>query len=152
MVATKGVNSYVTAAEATAYFSDKFGYGSWTAFVAKDDVLVSARQILDSQCQWYGEKSDSIQPLAFPRIPDADPVPQEVMDAQCEIAFAISVAGSTTTDGGDALEELKAGDVSLKFKATKTANPLVNDLTKSLLSQFGLCSGKGTRIIPIERA
>lgn len=152
MVATKGVNSYVTAAEATTYFSDKFGYSSWTAFVAKDGALVSARQILDYQCQWFGEKSDSTQPLAFPRTPDADPVPQEVMDAQCEIAFAISVTGSTVTDGGDALEELKAGDVSLKFKATKNANPLVNDLTRALLSQFGLCGGKGTKVVLMERA
>jgi len=146
-------NTYVTEAEATSYFDSKYGFTLWAAETDKDGALQSAAQQLDTQCTWYGYPVDTNQDRAFPRTPDADPTPQEVKDAQCEIAYAIVETGSTVTDGGDALTKLKAGSVELEFKATSTGNPLVNSLTTSLLSQFGLCmGGGGTKLVPMERS
>ena len=145
-------NTYVTEAEATAYFAARYGFSEWVAETNKEGALISAAQQLDIGCQWFGYPVDDDQLLAFPRLPDADPTPQAVKDAQCEIAYKIVETGETTTDGGDALTKLKAGSVELEFKATSTGNPLVNSLTTSLLSQFGLCmGGGGTKLVPMER-
>lgn len=146
-----GVNSYVTVDEATAYFASRFGYYKWPAETEKEAALISAAQILDVRCAWYGQKIDIEQKLAFPRT-GANPTPSQIKDAQCEIAYEIVETGSTKTDGGDALSKLKAGSVELSFKATAGASPIISELTSSLLSPYGLCSGGGgTRLVPIQR-
>lgn len=153
MTATIGTNSYVDTAEADVYFAQSFDGSRWTAITDKDGALVSARQQLDAMCQWFGYPVDDDQPMAFPRLPYADPVPQDVKDAQCEIALQIGTQGSTSTDSGDPLEELKAGSVTLKFKTSGgSSNPLQTDLITNLLRQYGLCQGGGsTRLVPIMR-
>jgi len=153
MALVVGGNSYVNEAEATAYFDERYGYSKWAAEADKEAAIVSAAQPLDLQCSWFGDKVDDAQDMEFPRTPDADPVPQEIKDAQCEIAYAIVDEGSTGTVSDDPVSELTAGPVTLKFKASATlgGNPLINSLTSKLLVQFGICSsGSGsTKIIPI---
>jgi hypothetical protein len=147
-------NTYGTLVESETYCSERYGYGSWAALTdaIKEQALISATQQLDVYCTWYGYLSDIDQALAFPRVPDSDPTPDNIKNAQFEIAYAITVAGSTATDGGDPLTELKAGSVTLKFDAKSTSNPLINDLTTKLLSQYGMCGGSGsTKIVPILR-
>lgn len=137
-----GTNSYVTEAEATAYFSDKYGYSKWTTESNKDKALISARQQLDLLCNWYGEKSEPDQVPEFPNT-YISPTPQDIKDAQCEIAYAIVDTESVSTDADDALTELKAGSVNMKFKATAVRNPLVNDLVMKLVAPYGSCSTGG---------
>lgn len=144
MAAIVGTNSYVDVVAADVYFSDKFGFGLWVDGVDKDGALISAAQVLDHSCNWYGYPCVADQPLSFPRTPDCPVVPDSVMYAQCEIAYLIVSTGSTTQDGGDALTELKAGSVTLKFKATSISNPLGSALIAALLSPFGLCKGSGS--------
>ncbi len=146
-------NSYVDVVEADTYFSERFGYDLWDGQTEeiKEQLLISATQQLDLQCSWYGSKSDPDQDLDFPRIPDADPTPKAIKNAECEMAYAVLSTGSTSTDGGDALTELKAGSVTLKFDAGTTGNALVSESTAKMLSPYGLCSGSGgTSIIPME--
>jgi len=145
-----GTNSYVTAAECTTYAADRYGYGAWATETNKEEALISATQQLDVLCDWYGTKSDTDQTLEFPRNSvDADPVPQAVKDAQCEIAFAIVTTGAVVTVADDALTELKAGSVTMKFKATSPNNPLINDLVTKLMTPYGRCGGGGS--IPLVR-
>ena len=144
-----GTNSYVTVAEADAYFADLYDRDKWASEANKEGALISATQQLDLLCDWYGWKSDADQVLEFPRVPDADPVPQAVKDAQCEIAYAIIDAGSVSTEGGDPLAELKAGSVTLKFDPKATSNPIINDLTIKLLAPYGRCSFGGS--VRLER-
>jgi len=147
-----GTNSYVTVAEATTYFADRYGYGAWVAEVNKDAALISAAQVLDNYCQWYGYPVAEDQVLEFPRYPDAEVVPQDVKDSQCEIAFLIVTQGSVNQKSDDSVEELKAGSVSMKFKATQKGNPLTNVLVDSMLLPYGMCSGSGsTKVIQVER-
>jgi len=145
-------NSYVDVSQADEYFSDKFGYDEWEGLGndVKEKLLISAAQQLDALCLWYGEPVDPDQAMAFPRTPNADPVPDKVKAAQCEMAFAVHSNESTSADGGDPLTELTAGSVTLKFEASSTGNPLVSDLTRSWLKAYGLCSGGSTKIIPME--
>ncbi len=134
-----GTDTYVTIPEADAYFIARYGYESWALLdeSSKQRALASAFSQMNAACTWFTE------PTA--------PYPQGLKDAQCEIAFAITVTGSTSSDGGDPLTELTAGSVTLKFEAGSSDNPLVNDLTSQLLSEYGLCSSNGgTKIIPME--
>lgn len=152
MAAVIGVNSYVDVNEADTYFSVRFGYPLWEPSAEKEKALVSAAQILDSQCDWYGEVVDQAQPLAFPREPDFSPVPDDIKDAQCEIAYNIIATGSTSQKGDDPLVELKAGTVSMKFEVGYSGNPLLNALIDSLLVRYGMYSGSGsTTLIQIGR-
>jgi hypothetical protein len=150
MTITPNTDTYGTVAEADAYFLAGYGYTKWDGLdePTKEQLLRSAVQHEDLLCDWYGNKSDSDQLLEFPRNyvtneVDADPTPQAIKNAQFEIAYAIIDTGSTTTDGGDPLTELKAGSVTMKFNATSTSNPIVNSLTLQLLEPYGACSGTG---------
>lgn len=152
MAATVGVNSYVSAADATAYFGDKYGFDLWTPSTKKDAALVSARQLLDTYCSWFGHKVSESQPMAFPRTPDADPVPQDIKDAQCEIAYKIIENNSVSQVADDPLVSLKAGSVEMVFKPSKAGNPSSSKLVDSLLAPYGLCAGSGsTLLIPVGR-
>ncbi len=147
-----GTNSYVTEAEATAYFADRVGYTSWTAYVNKVQALISATQVLDLYCEWYGWPISEDQLLAFPRGPLWEDVPVAVKNSQCEIAYLISVTGSVDLVPDDALEMLKAGSVQLEFRATAPQNPIVNKLVDKMLKPYGMCSGSGSaQMIPMER-
>jgi len=137
---TPGVDTYITVLEADAYFLARYGYESWVLLdeAVKEQALVSAFSQMNAMCTWYEELTD--------------PYPQGLKDSQCEIAFAITVTGSTSTDAGDPLSELKAGSVTLKFEAGSSGNPLVNDLTSQLLAEYGMCnSSSSTKLIPMER-
>ncbi len=153
MTITVGTDTYVTVLEADDYFAVRSGYESWASLPEpdKEKALVSATQQLDFMCTWYGDPADEAQLLAFPRTPGADPTPQGVKNAECEIAYNIVATGSTTTDGGDPLTELTAGSVTLKFEPGSTGNPLVNSIVENSLAPYGLCSSSGgTSIIPME--
>jgi len=139
MTITPGVDTYVTILEADTYFAARYGYESWDplADTIKEQALVSAFSQMNAMCTWF--------------VTLEDPYPQGLKDAQCEIAYAITVTGSTSTDSGDPLTTLKAGSVTLSFEAGSSGNPLVNDLTSQLLSEYGLCSTNkgGTTIVPL---
>lgn len=159
MTLTVGENSYVTVVEADAYFTDRYGYDLWAALdtPAKESALISAAQYLDSLCRWHGYPVDSSQSMAFPRNPDANPTPQTIKNAQCEIAYGMVAAGTANDSGSteDVLTKLKAGDVELEFKGdVNPTSSLTNDYTKSLLRPYGVChfSGSKSRIIDVARA
>ena len=136
---TVGVNSYADVAFADAYFSDRYGFEKWASEVNKEQALISATQILDSLCVWESVKVDPDQKLEFPRV-GADPTPEAIKQAQCEIAYAIIDSGSTSTEGERLLKSLEAKGNLEWFGEKNYENPLVNDLVKSLLSTYGLCS------------
>lgn len=107
-----GTNTYVTAAEAEAYFAGRINVTAWTGATADDKVraLITACRALDSLPLKY-RKTVSSQTLVFPRqiaphpYPEEwqylyasyDPtvVPQEVKDSQCEEAWALLKYGSS---------------------------------------------------------
>lgn len=162
MTLAVGTNTYINQPDALAYFNDRFGYESWALLTVpqQESALISATQQLDLMCAWYGEKSDPDQALAFPRTPHADPVPQAIIDAECEIAFTIASAGApasgSTAEKGP-LKRMKADVVEFEWD-TENANATggtANDVTKALLAPYGVChylSTPKTRIVEVGRA
>ena len=68
MALVVGVNSYVTVAEADAYFGDRLDVDAWTTAgdTLKSQSLTTAAMMLDG-LRWLGEAVDVNQPMAFPR-------------------------------------------------------------------------------------
>jgi hypothetical protein len=93
MTITVGVNSYISVEDAWTYFEDRLYVDDWISASTEDikKALVMARRVIDQQ-QYAGERTDADQMLAWPRIGidsvDSSIVPQNVMDAQCELALA----------------------------------------------------------------
>lgn len=69
MALTKGTNSYVTVAEANAYFVDRLDVSAWASAddAQRAQALITATSVLDD-LTWLGSVLSVNQPLAFPRI------------------------------------------------------------------------------------
>jgi hypothetical protein len=93
MAITVGVNSYISATGANDYFIERLYADDWFSVSTADQekALVMARRVIDQQ-QFTGERTSADQMLAWPRTGigsvDSSTVPQNVIDAQCELALA----------------------------------------------------------------
>lgn len=138
-----GTNSYVDVATADAYFADRLFAESWasTDVTTKEQALISSTLVMDNLCTWVYTPTDEDQLLAFPRNKD-ELVPINIKTAQMEIAFEMISQGiMTSVESTKKLSQLKADDVLFSFfESMSTPLTIVNDLTKKLLRQFGMCS------------
>ena len=116
---------YADVAMADLYLQANFLASAW--FDLTDDqkasLLVTATRTLDRQC-WLGEKTDSLQPLEWPRTGtgvegvEDDVVPEDIVNGSIELAFAISAgndAVNSSVPGAQALQNIRAGSVSLTY-------------------------------------
>ena len=164
------VDSYVSVSEADTYFSNRpFN----TAWVANDDrkeaSLRMAARHLDLMYQWLGSPALSTQTMSWPRIDlvtrngalmTSTEVPQDIKDAQCELAYQwhqsdqLTPAGSSFTaddstiiNGG--VQREKLGPLEREYNSTnqlgflfgvgdrarlKKVYPLVDMLVKPYVS------------------
>lgn len=103
MTITVGVNSYVSVDDADTYFDGRLYADDWTSVSTGDQekALVMARRVIDQQ-QFTGERTSADQLLAWPRTGisgvDSSTVPQDVVDAQCELALAFVRSDLTLND------------------------------------------------------
>lgn len=148
-------NSYATLAEANAYHSTRLHNSAWTNAndTTKEAALLWATRTLDSNMCWKGRKATEEQALDWPRYAvydkdgyyiDSDVIPQQVKDAQSELAFLLIekdriVANECPTPGVDSL---KVGSLSFSFNDKKRTNALSNSVV-SLVQEFGDFCGAG---------
>lgn len=119
-----GTNSYVSLADATTYLGDLVGAESW-AFLDPDTqtkALLTAFKLLERQL-WQGEAVGAVD---WPRtgvvdcagdpVDDAS-VPDDIISAQIELAYALTVDASlvTKTTTADNTKRLKAGSAEIEF-------------------------------------
>lgn len=147
---------YVTVEDADVYLDGQISADTWRA--ADDDVkkrsIISSTRLIDRQ-QWQGEKTDEYQVHAFPRTgltyPDgrdvpSETVPQEVVDACCELASAL-LDGSTVQDsmqpGESLVQSLRAGSVAISyFRSPQGLGERFPTVAQELLA-FWLASNRG---------
>lgn len=157
MALVVGTNSYQTAATATTYFNDSIRALDWEVIDSekKDQLLITATRMIDRQ-RWQGAKTSEAQALAFPRTGltdkegnavDSGSVPQAVIEAQAELAFALNNDASleTKADTGSNIDQVKAGPVAVSFKRPKSGTRfpvIVHELLSSFLDSE-LSLGRG---------
>lgn len=152
-IGASSANSYVSLAEAETYFDDKPGASTWPDTDEEDQqrYLLRATRWLN-QMNWLGARASSTQALAWPRsgVLKRDSsgayidggyygygqqyltteIPQEVKDAQCELAFAL-LGG---LNDGDVAEVKSFSDdkMSVTFDQPRLAGALPSEVSRLL--------------------
>jgi len=133
-------NSYVTLADANAYFETVPDSATWTNKTddQKNRALISATRWIDS-LNYYGDRCDEDQALKWPRNNyDVDGVelecsliPNEIKYATYELARALAndtgaITDSTGTTG--LYDEVQLGDMRVKYSKTSQAVGTINNV------------------------
>lgn len=142
-----GANTYVSQAYADSYFSidEKFS-ATWAAMsdADKETRLRWATRVLDQKVIWRGNKTVATSPLRWPRtgITDRDgnavganSMPDQLLQATCELAKFLATADPTTSQGGDALKRIVVDVIELEYQdgvSQPEAPPLLNQLLRGL--------------------
>ena len=133
-------NSYVTLAEADAYFETVPDDSDWTNKTddKKNRYLISATRYLDG-LGYFGTRCSTTQALSWPRKDytvdtveiKCTFVPDEIKIATFELARALAnnpnaLVSTRGTDGVP--EEVKLGDLEVKYNTATQASTMVNNI------------------------
>jgi len=158
-------NSYVTRAEADAYFTDRMHSSAWTALTdtaIKDGILITSSQMLDWYINWKGDKATVAQSMQWPRTgairPDGteidDVLPPEVKTAVYELALSNIEADRMTDDPLAGIGQLRAGSLMIKAGAEKpnqtNAEPVPDQVYRILSDLYN--QGSSISVVRLLRA
>jgi len=147
MALTLNENSYVTVAEADAYFGDRADSSIWASATTpvKEQVLVTATQLIDEN-YWIGYAVSPSQALAWPRsnasyfdqkmgqriVIAVDEVPNRVKIAVYEQAFHLLNNEGIQLGQTQTFESISVGSISLTdSNSDVTRVPIItNNATK----------------------
>lgn len=147
MALTKGVNSYVSLAEANSYFEDRIDVAAWSeaSDTQKSQALVTAASILEI-LDWAGTAVSDLQALAFPRegsyfdprlgypVDFTSTIPDRVIKAQYELAYHLLNNDGLLDDSGG-VDNLTIGPIQLtQIKSPSHLPAIVYRQIKPLLS------------------
>ena len=133
-------NSYVTLAEADAYFETVPSSTQWDNKQddKKNRALIAATRWIDS-FMYFGDRCDQGQALKFPRnnyqVDDVElsctVIPNNIKYAQYELARALAndtdaITGTTGKDGN--FSEVKLGDLEVKYNTASQGTGSVNNI------------------------
>lgn len=158
-------NSYVTVAEADAYFSDSFGRPLWitpaTTADVKATLVVYASRLLDQYMEWAGSRATDTQSMEWPRIGaydrfgamiPSDQIPKQVKYAVFELAYyALENNGLSFAD--QTIDSVKVGSIQVEF-TPKSTDAGIPKFIENLLSGLGMpiiVGASGARNIRLER-
>lgn len=133
-------NSYVTLADADAYFETTPDSGTWTDKTTdqKNRALISATRWIDA-LSFYGDRCTDTQALKWPRedytVDGVDLVctliPDGIKTATYELAraFANDTTAITGTSGTTGIyDEVKLGDLQIKYNKTSQTSGVINNI------------------------
>lgn len=145
-------NSFGSLAEAEAYFEARLYSDAWSG-AASDDVkkqalIMATQQIVNETC-WTGSPATTTQALPWARTGMYDRngnaiasnvIPQDLKNAQFEMALALLKSDRTTESDVEALglTKLKAGPVELGFSGEAKAS-VVTSFVRGMLPSSWLC-------------
>ena len=132
-------NSYVTLAEADAYFQTVPHDEHWTGSNdAKNRVLITATRYLDN-FEYYGTRCTTTQALKWPRKDykvdgveiKCTFIPEQVKNATFELAHVLlykgeALVGTTGTQG--TYDQVELGDLKVKFKESSQTPGVINNI------------------------
>lgn len=123
-------NSYLTVADANAYFEKQISTTGeiWLSFLDQAEVLMTATARLELE-EYVGTRASTTQALKWPRynvpVPDGlgsyylpTEIPQRIKDATCE--YALSLISLTNNGGAIPMKSLRIGNsVEAVFDSTR---------------------------------
>lgn len=152
-------NSYLSVADADAYFNNRLNAAAWTGETDADQkarALIQATEWLEG-FTYVGARVTTTQRLSWPRIDEGDDafttteIPLNLQRACCELALHLLRAGSTdplAPSGLEAFSTIQVGpiDLSIRSAAASGALPtvvkrLLRDLVAVGFGQFTITRG-----------
>lgn len=141
------MSSYVTRAEADSYFGARLNSGSWASCTTPDAALSSSFNRLNQE-YFIGYPTNFTQTGSFPRVGLFDRngywispsiVPQDVKDAQCELALSM-IDGSyifTADTSNIKYDSVAVGPINVNFNnPTLESAGALPDLVVRLLGPY----------------
>lgn len=131
-----GANSYISVANFQTYASDR----GITISGTEEDLLIKAMDYLES-LDYIGYRYTEDQALEWPRSDavkkriywyDIDEIPQELIDAQCEVALAIDAGNGPIDDVARATKREKVGDLEVEYKDNSASTVVVRKINAKL--------------------
>lgn len=151
MTAVEGINSYVSLAEANAYFGTRLNSDLWTAADAnvKAKALVTTTRMLD-EMPWIGTVVSDTQTLAFPRVCeyfdprlgslvylDGSTVPDRIVRATLELAYHLLI-NEGLLDSSASVSDIAIGPIKLgNVRSVSKVPSAVKNIIKPLLVNTG---------------
>lgn len=147
-------NSYISTADFTTYATAR-GY---SLVSGAETLLIQAMDYLESQ-RFIGVKYTEDQALQWPRsgayidgyLFAYDDIPQQLINAQCEIAMAIDAGNGPLEDISKQTKREKVGPLEVEY-ATGAAPFTINRKITNALWKLLLGGGSGTNIINVNKA
>jgi len=141
-VSGASANTYVTLAQADAYFDERLDSTDWTGATDnnKGKALVQAARRLD-QIRWVSIKADADQKLQWPRSAavdedgntvDSDEIPQCIKDAQCEMALFMLDSDLLSDSGLEAFEQVEIGPIKVTPRQGRRAGELPENVYREI--------------------
>lgn len=145
-------NSYISATDFTTYATAR----SYTLVSGAETLLIQAMDYLESQL-FIGKKYTETQALQWPRdgayidgyLFAYDDIPQELINAQCEIAIAIDQGNGPLIDVERKTIMKKVGPIEVQY-ASGSAPFTVNRKIRNALWKL-LAAGAGGNNINVNR-
>jgi hypothetical protein len=117
-LSSASANSYVTLADADAYFETVPNSSTWTDKTTdqKNRALISATRWIDS-LNFYGDRCDNGQSLKWPR----NNYHVDRVELTCTL-----IPANTESDPDELYQEVTLGDLKVRYKDSKVENPINN--------------------------
>ena len=165
----ENANSYVTVEEADTYFTTRLHSEDWDELKnnveadlnTKEAALIQAARRLNN-ITWAGEKVNHRRYLAFPRVGLVDrdrnyylpstEIPQDIKNAQCEIAISFLVSNPFIGGTGIGLEQFKsvrAGPISATL-IDRFEQPTGGTLPDQILTDLGYLTRGGLGFVTLR--
>lgn len=160
-VGSASANSYITLAEWQAYWTsrnvDLTAHGHDAAHEAN---LIQAADYINRTYSFYGQRQYEDQAMAWPRLlglmlikdwpVDPDTVPQDIKDAQAEMAYLIHEGATpfaTVSGGAKVREKVKAGPVESEVEYTNFRETPRFVAIEGLLAPYTTFGGAQIRVM-----
>ena len=158
-VGDQTANSYITVAEYEAFWTERNVNLSHST-AAKEAELVKAADYINREYAFVGERQFRYQGMAWPRLTgvilvkdwpiDPDTVPQDIKDAQAELAYIINQGTNVfaTVEGGAKVREKnKAGPVETEVEYTNFRETPRFVAIEGLLSPYTVYGGAQFKMV-----
>lgn len=152
-------NSYITVAEFEAFWTERNVNLSHST-AAKESELVKAADYINREYTFVGERQYRYQAMAWPRLTgvylvkdwpiDPDTIPQDIKDAQAELAYLINQGTNVfaTVEGGAKVREKnKAGPVETEVEYTNFRETPRFVAIEGLLSPYTIYGGAQFKMV-----
>lgn len=139
-VGTVTANSYLTEAEADAYFDGHFAPNPWLKSQIRLVLLVHSTRLLDQYMDWDGFRvnPEATQSLEWPRTGVLDVldtiIPSRVKNAVCELASYLAING--VSEDFAEVEKIRVGPITIDLN-TDRLGFLLPPLVSRMLNHLG---------------